>query len=215
MEDAFKVLRPDRKGDQTEGEFNQDSPFGDAVHKPAQESIDAPPTIPEEGGLPKSAAALNRWLANRQQLGRSGLVNILNETLVSQFGPLKMKGNITLIHEDGRVELANQLTLCRCGHSRSKPYCDGGHIDAEFKDSGRFSQGSHAPRPLRPASLTVTCTKDGPLEFQGRMRVYDYLGQECNKPAGKLCRCGFSANKPYCDGSHARLGWKSTNPKEH
>jgi CDGSH-type Zn-finger protein len=179
---------------------------------PAQEYVDAPPIRRPGRHLPKSTRALNKWLSERHEKGRKGLVNLLNETLVSQFGPLKLKGNITLIHEDGTLELANQLALCRCGHSKNKPFCDGQHVDAEFKDSGRFAQGSEAPQPLRPASLAVTCVEDGPLQFEGRMRVYDYLGQQCTKPRGQLCRCGQSANKPFCDGSHERVGFKSANP---
>jgi len=212
MEDAFKILRPDPDDHRPQGDAQSERPFGETVQKPAQESFHESPNRAREGvrHLPKSTRALNRWLSERQEKGRKGLVNILNETLVSQFGPLKLKGNITLIHEDGTLELANQLSLCRCGHSRNKPFCDDQHIEAEFKDSGRFAQGSQAPIPMRPSSLAVTCIEDGPLQFDGRMRIMDYLGQECTKPRGKLCRCGQSTNKPFCDGSHAKIGFKTS-----
>lgn len=213
MEDAFKILRPDQEDQRSQGEAREDRPFGETVQKPAQESFhEGPNQVGQRSRhLPRSTRALNRWLADRQEKGRKGLVNILNEMLVSQFGPLKLKGNITLIHEDGTLELANQLTLCRCGHSKNKPFCDDQHIEAEFKDSGRFAQGSQALVPMRPASLAITCIEDGPLQFDGRMRIHDYLGQECTKPRGKLCRCGQSANKPFCDGSHTKIGFKTSN----
>lgn len=207
MEDAFK-FKP-----RYQAETQPNTPFGDTVQKPEQEPIDAPPKKARNNQLPKSARALNRWLAERHEKGRNGLVNVLNETHVSQFGPLKLKGNITLIHEDGTLEYANQLSLCRCGHSKNKPFCDEQHIEAEFKDSGRFAQGSEAPTPMRPVPLAVTCVKDGPLQFNGRMRIYDYLGQQCTKPRGNLCRCGHSANKPFCDGSHTRLRFKTSTTK--
>lgn len=213
MEDAFKVFRSDPDGRKPDGDSRDQSTFSETVHKPAQESIDAPPDAPRKRGrhlhLPKSERALNRWLSERREKGRKGLVNILNETQVTQFGPLKIKGNITLIHEDGTTELANQLSLCRCGHSKNKPFCDDAHIDAEFKDPGRFAQGSEAPMPIRPVPLAVTCIENGPLQFDGRMRILDYLGQQCTKPRGKLCRCGQSANKPFCDGSHNKIGFKT------
>lgn len=209
MEDAYKLLRPEPDGRTSDGDSHDTSTFNETVHKPAQESVHGPR---KRSGLhlPKSERALNKWLSERREKGRQGLVNILNETLVTQFGPLKIKGNITLIHEDGTTELSNQLMLCRCGHSKNKPFCDDQHIDAEFKDSGRFAQGSEVPTPIRPVPLAVTCVENGPLEFVGRMRVLDYLGQQCTKPRGKLCRCGHSANKPFCDGSHTRVGFKTS-----
>jgi CDGSH-type Zn-finger protein len=144
MEDAFKLLRQDQGDGVPNGQSKPETPLGETVQKPAQEPINAPPKRTRDLHLPKSQRALNRWLSERHELGRKGLVNVLNETLVSQFGPLKLKGNITLIHEDGNLEFANQLSLCRCGHSKNKPFCDEQHIEAEFKDSGRFAQGSEA-----------------------------------------------------------------------
>lgn len=213
MEDAFKIQRPDEGSSVPKGE-NAPKPLGETVHKPAQEPIDAPHKRAQDLHLPKSQRALNRWLAERAELGRKGLVNVLNETLVSQFGPLKLKGNITLIHEDGTLEFANQLSLCRCGHSKNKPFCDEQHIEVEFKDSGRFAQGSEAPSPMRPVPLAVTCVENGPLHFEGRMRIVDFLGQQCTKPRGKLCRCGQSAKKPFCDGSHVRVRFNSSKPEK-
>ena len=51
---------------------------------------------------------------------------------------------------------------------------------------------------------------DGPYEVTGSLEVADRDGQTIEAPASKLylCRCGRSANKPFCDGSHARTGWK-------
>ncbi len=50
-------------------------------------------------------------------------------------GPIRLKGGIPLESEDGqKYEIRNQATLCRCGHSQNKPFCDGSHIDANFND---------------------------------------------------------------------------------
>lgn len=212
MEDASKLRRPLQGGSVAQKETKSNPAFGETVQKPAQEPIDAPRIRKPDRTLPKSARALNRWLSERSEKGRKGLVNILNETQVVQFGPLKLKGNITLIHEDGTLELANQLTLCRCGHSRNKPFCDDQHIEREFMDPGRFAEGSETPVPMRPVPLAITCVENGPLQFDGRMRIVDYLGQQCSKPRGNLCRCGHSAHKPFCDGSHKRVRFSSKNP---
>ncbi len=50
-------------------------------------------------------------------------------------GPLWVKGGIPIRSADGFLyEKRNRVTLCRCGRSGNKPFCDGSHIDAKFKD---------------------------------------------------------------------------------
>lgn len=50
-------------------------------------------------------------------------------------GPLWVKGNITIESCEGReYEKRNRVTLCRCGKSSNKPFCDGMHIDIKFSD---------------------------------------------------------------------------------
>jgi len=59
-------------------------------------------------------------------------------------------------------------------------------------------------------SVTITPLPDGPNEVAGGVVVKDEAGNVI-KEADKvyLCRCGFSANKPFCDGAHKREGWTS------
>lgn len=50
-------------------------------------------------------------------------------------GPLWVKGGIPVESSDGTVyEVRNRVTLCRCGRSKNKPFCDGRHIPAGFND---------------------------------------------------------------------------------
>jgi len=50
-------------------------------------------------------------------------------------GPLWLRGGIAVIAEDGfAYEVRNRVTLCRCGASQNKPYCDGSHASIKFKD---------------------------------------------------------------------------------
>lgn len=57
----------------------------------------------------------------------------------------------------------------------------------------------------------VTVYEDGPLIVRGRFTIAAQDGQPI--PAGRrtvaLCRCGRSAAKPFCDGSHARTGFRA------
>jgi CDGSH-type Zn-finger protein len=54
---------------------------------------------------------------------------------VAKDGPLEVKGSIVLRDDRGSApEVAEHYTLCRCGKSKNKPFCDGSHLTAEFKD---------------------------------------------------------------------------------
>lgn len=50
-------------------------------------------------------------------------------------GPLWLRGGIAVIAGDGHeYELRNRVTLCRCGESKNKPFCDGRHAAVKFRD---------------------------------------------------------------------------------
>lgn len=160
--------------------------------------------------LTTSAKALDRWFRERQKhQGQPRLLEIPNEALVTSAGPLNLTGNLTLVKEDGSVIYANHLNLCRCGASKDKPLCSGQHLEVEFLHSGRIQEISDTPHSERPCKITISAIKDGPLTFRGRLRLHNNLGQECVKLRGALCRCGQSANKPFCDGSHEKVGFRS------
>jgi CDGSH-type Zn-finger protein len=180
------------------------------MNDPAEKA--GPPETAHEEHLTTSAKALDRWFRERQKnQGAPRLLDVPNEALVSNGGPLQLTGNITLVREDGTVVYANHLTLCRCGSSKSKPTCDGQHLEREFLNPGKITEASEIPASSRPSKITVSCIKDGPITFRGRLRMHNQFGQECVKLRGSLCRCGQSANKPFCDGSHERVGFKTRN----
>ena len=56
----------------------------------------------------------------------------------------------------------------------------------------------------------VTCNHNGPIRIEGEFEILDPTGAAfglAGRTVISLCRCGHSANKPFCDGSHARLGF--------
>ncbi|MBI4565214.1 MAG: CDGSH iron-sulfur domain-containing protein [Planctomycetes bacterium] len=58
----------------------------------------------------------------------------------------------------------------------------------------------------------IKVTNHGPYRIEGEFRILDVSGQAWDlsgRKAVSLCRCGHSANKPFCDGSHARVGFTS------
>jgi CDGSH-type Zn-finger protein len=67
---------------------------------------------------------------------------------VVRDGPLWLRGGIEVIGADGiPYERRNRVTLCRCGHSRNKPFCDGSHFDVGFRDpASAIDAGDRAAR---------------------------------------------------------------------
>ena len=69
---------------------------------------------------------------------------------VRKNGPLRIEGNdIEIIDMEGRrFDLAGRtvVTLCRCGHSQSKPFCDASHNTAGF-DSDCPARALPPPKP--------------------------------------------------------------------
>lgn len=54
---------------------------------------------------------------------------------VVRDGPLWVRGGIRIRSADGETyEVRNRVTLCRCGHSETKPFCDGTHKHVGFRD---------------------------------------------------------------------------------
>jgi CDGSH-type Zn-finger protein len=56
---------------------------------------------------------------------------------------------------------------------------------------------------------TIKATDNGPLIVKGSFSVLDGEGNEyvVERAVVALCRCGHSSNKPFCDGTHARIGF--------
>jgi CDGSH-type Zn-finger protein len=49
-------------------------------------------------------------------------------------GPLWVQGGVEIVGADGEpYEVRNRVTLCRCGLSTNKPFCDGTHVDTHWK----------------------------------------------------------------------------------
>lgn len=72
----------------------------------------------------------------------------------------------------------------------------------------RRLDGGRQEEPVDPP--TVVPRTNGPLYLRGRFRIEDADGNLVREDTRlALCRCGSSGNKPFCDGSHLRVGFKS------
>lgn len=62
-------------------------------------------------------------------------IGIIQDPIVKVSGPLRVKGGIRVQSADGEnYEIRNRVTLCRCGMSDNKPFCDGMHDVTKFRD---------------------------------------------------------------------------------
>jgi len=131
----------------------------------------------------------------------------VNLVSVREGGPYAIRADIRL---DGAPAVSYRLTLCRCGASKNKPFCDGSHNEIKFSASGEPATGKADMLPVRDGPLSIDSTTDGPLQVRGNMEIISGTGRVVARlESARLCRCGASNNKPFCDGSHARVGFRS------
>lgn len=136
-----------------------------------------------------------------------------NTVTVAADGPLYVRGDVTVADAAGNLMLEDtRIALCRCGASKTKPLCDGSHKGIEFEDGGAVETGAPASAepPPEGGKLRITCTANGPYLVAGAATLVDAFGESAGAAQGAaLCRCGASNKKPFCDGSHKRVGFSS------
>ncbi len=57
-------------------------------------------------------------------------------------------------------------------------------------------------------AITITIRDNGPLLVDGEFRLVDAQGNEVPVIKRALCRCGGSTTKPFCDGTHSKIGFQ-------
>lgn len=201
--------------------------------------------------------------------------------VVTEGGPYRVEGGIPIRdHEGNPIEAPAVYFMCRCGGSKSKPFCDGTHNKNNFNGLEFASRDTAAQRRktyigngitiyddrsrcahagfctdnlpavfeskaqpwIRPLAASaedikrvismcpsgalsytiepegepvevekgpgVTVAVDSPYWVRG-VQVVSENGKEYDlRERQTLCRCGGSANKPFCDGTHWYMGFK-------
>lgn len=130
----------------------------------------------------------------------------VNLAAIRENGPYAFRAPLVL---DG-AEAGFRATLCRCGASKNKPFCDGSHHEIEFSATGEPASAMTDMLAVRDGPLAVDPQVDGPLQVRGNLEITSGTGRVVARvTATYLCRCGGSAKKPFCDGTHARIGFRS------
>jgi CDGSH-type Zn-finger protein/uncharacterized Fe-S cluster protein YjdI len=131
---------------------------------------------------------------------------LVNTVHIRENGPYAVRAAITLNEQNA----GHRLTLCRCGASKNKPYCDGSHTEINFTATGEPAMVESQPLASRGGSLNISPVANGPLMVSGNLEICAGTGKTINRIEKTfLCRCGASQNKPYCDGSHQKVGFIS------
>lgn len=145
----------------------------------------------------------------RSDGGAAEVPDDTNSVLPTPRGPYYLRGDLEILDAAGTVLLRDtRIALCRCGQSGNKPFCDNSHWNAKFPDEGRVTEnrldagetpeGAGGSGPLR-----ITVQDGGPLRLSGPIELWSSDANSTYRgTSGALCRCGRSARKPYCDGSH-------------
>jgi CDGSH-type Zn-finger protein/uncharacterized Fe-S cluster protein YjdI len=130
----------------------------------------------------------------------------VNTLRVRENGPLALQAPLTVNGEPAGY----RATLCRCGASSNKPWCDGSHNAAGFVATGEPTTGEVPALATRNGPVTLLTIPDGPLRAAGPVELVSGTGRTFGRGTETyLCRCGASRNKPYCDGSHKAAGFKA------
>ena len=75
----------------------------------------------------------------------------------------------------------------------------------------RYRRLDAGPQEEPPAETTIEPRPNGPLFVRGRVRIVGPDGEVIREDTRvALCRCGASENKPFCDGSHLRIGFTTS-----
>ncbi|MCB9616320.1 MAG: CDGSH iron-sulfur domain-containing protein [Sandaracinus sp.] len=130
-----------------------------------------------------------------------------NAVAVVENGPLAVRADLRIVGQEPRI----RATLCRCGASAKKPFCDGSHETMGFAATGEPPAANELATLDETGPLTVKLAKNGPLLLEGPAEV---VRGGTGKPIRRamkmaLCRCGGSKNKPFCDGTHASIGFEA------
>jgi CDGSH-type Zn-finger protein len=65
-------------------------------------------------------------------------------------------------------------------------------------------------KEAEPMTVKIICRPNGPYSIEGDVEIYDPTGAKVDtstRPRISLCRCGASVVKPFCDGTHSKIGF--------
>jgi CDGSH-type Zn-finger protein/uncharacterized Fe-S cluster protein YjdI len=124
-------------------------------------------------------------------------------------GPLQFAGRLEIHGTNIDISDEKRATLCRCGASTNKPFCDNSHLANAFKATEDLTEALEAG-DAPTGTITILPESNGPYHVTGNIEILNvageviYTGDEI-----WLCRCGHSEHKPFCDDTHKAIGFQA------
>jgi CDGSH-type Zn-finger protein/uncharacterized Fe-S cluster protein YjdI len=123
-------------------------------------------------------------------------------------GPLYLRGDFTIVNGAGELVVEDtRAALCRCGGSANKPFCDNTHRTIGFIAPEGVAEPQAIIETSEGGELCIETTTNGPLHITGHFTVHRKSEAVYQGTDAEFCRCGGSANKPFCDGTHEKIGF--------
>ena len=124
-------------------------------------------------------------------------------------GPLYLRGDFTVVNGAGDLVVKDtRASLCRCGASVNKPFCDNSHRTIQFEASATSVEPQTNLESFNSGKLHVEMTTNEPLHVTGNFTVLNGTGEPIYQGTdASFCRCGGSSNKPFCDDTHNKIGF--------
>ena len=142
----------------------------------------------------------------RKDAGEEEQAPEVNIGRIRENGPYAINADMNLVGQGQML----RATLCRCGKSKNKPFCDNSHIEAGFAATGEPATRESEPLAERGGRLEIAPQRNGPLLVRGPLELCAGTGRTVDRfTIARLCRCDGSETKPFCDNSHLTNGFVS------
>lgn len=135
-----------------------------------------------------------------------------NRIKPQEDGPIYFFGDLEVQDAEGNTVLEDtRFAMCRCGASHNKPACDNSHKKLEWSapisaDTSNMEEADEENQD----KLIIKLMKNGPVLLEGTYTLESSeIGEFTSSKGIALCRCGGSSNKPFCDGTHKKIGFKA------
>lgn len=135
-----------------------------------------------------------------------------NRIKLQENGPLYFFGDLEVQDAEGNTALKDtRFAMCRCGASRNKPACDNSHQKLDWTAAMTAdTSGLDELKEENQERLLIKLMKNGPVLLEGTYTLESpKIGEFTSSKNIALCRCGGSSNKPFCDGTHKKIGFKA------